>query len=205
MVFHQTYGIDVVKEVEGGVEFTNTGSVELIVPEILSFTVKKSQLCVGGFVICYEATSTVMHDEQRAYCNLGTTCPLGTCTLMIHPNAAYYLSAKRSSDVAYLEFHDEFFRVCPRKVINNRANFTIVELPDCPVNNATLPKTTAKKNTTLATVGITADCVVAVIILVSIMIIGFCFYKRSKRQPTPSAKSVSPDKQISQSPAIPRR
>uniref|UniRef100_A0A7E4ZPY1 DJ-1_PfpI domain-containing protein n=1 Tax=Panagrellus redivivus TaxID=6233 RepID=A0A7E4ZPY1_PANRE len=64
---HQAYGTDVAKVVDGGVEFVNTGSVELIVPEILSFTVKrlqKSQLCVGVFMICYEASSIIMRNEQ---------------------------------------------------------------------------------------------------------------------------------------------
>uniref|UniRef100_A0A7E4V4R4 ZP domain-containing protein n=1 Tax=Panagrellus redivivus TaxID=6233 RepID=A0A7E4V4R4_PANRE len=187
LLYYEIYGSDVAKEVDGGVQFINTGSVELVVPEILSFTVKpieKSQLCVGDFVICYEASSTVMRDEKRVYYNLGTTCPLGTCTLMIHPDRAYYLSARRTDETTYLQFHDEFFEVCPRKVIDNRANFTILELPDCPVimDNATLPKAEKKNNMTLVTVGIVAGCVIVILIFFMIIIItGYCIYKRLKR------------------------
>uniref|UniRef100_A0A7E4V5J3 Uncharacterized protein n=1 Tax=Panagrellus redivivus TaxID=6233 RepID=A0A7E4V5J3_PANRE len=123
-----------------------------------------------------------MREENAAYYNLGTTCPLGTCTLMIHPRTAFYLFVKSSEDTVDAQFHDEFSRVCPRKVINNRQNFTILELPDCPVimNNATLPKTTTKNNTTLA-IGIIAGCAIVIIMLLIIIIVGYCIYKRLKR------------------------
>uniref|UniRef100_A0A7E4ZQ43 Vanin_C domain-containing protein n=1 Tax=Panagrellus redivivus TaxID=6233 RepID=A0A7E4ZQ43_PANRE len=84
-------------------------------------------------MICYEASSIIMRNEHAAYYNLGTSCPVGSCTLAIEARTAFYLSLKRGDETLYAQFHDEFDQVCPRKVINNRANFTILELPDCPV------------------------------------------------------------------------
>uniref|UniRef100_A0A7E4V4M9 Secreted protein n=1 Tax=Panagrellus redivivus TaxID=6233 RepID=A0A7E4V4M9_PANRE len=157
VILHQLYASNIAKKVEGGVQLTNTGPVELIVPDYLSFTVKrikKSQLCVGDFIICYEATSTIMHDEQRAYYNLGTFCPIGTCTLMVQAETAWYLALEKTEDHVLARFYDGHNRVCPRKVVNNRANFTVFELPDCPVivNGADLPQDgEPKNNTTQAT------------------------------------------------------
>uniref|UniRef100_A0A7E4VAY4 Uncharacterized protein n=1 Tax=Panagrellus redivivus TaxID=6233 RepID=A0A7E4VAY4_PANRE len=182
-ILRHIHSFDVAKEVDGGVQFINTGSVELVVPETLSFTVKrlhKSKLCIGDFIICYEPTSTIKHDEQAPYYNVKPPCPAGTCTLWIHPTGGYFIAATISDDIIYAKVEDEYDEVCPRKVINNRANFTILKLPDCPVimNDAALPSVEAKKNTTLATVGIIAGCVVAVLLLLSIIIIvGYCFYK----------------------------
>uniref|UniRef100_A0A7E4V5W3 Uncharacterized protein n=1 Tax=Panagrellus redivivus TaxID=6233 RepID=A0A7E4V5W3_PANRE len=199
---------DIAKEVEGGVELIKPGPIELIVEDFLSFTLKRlktSQLCVGDFIICYEAKTTIMHEEQRAYYNFGEVCPLGTCILMVQATTAWYLSLDKRDDTVYARFYDENQRACPRKVVSYRTNFTVLELPDCPVivNGAKLPQgDKPKKHTTKATVGIIAACVIIMLILLIIIsVAGYCIYKRSKRQSTPSAKSVSPDKQASQSPA----
>uniref|UniRef100_A0A7E4ZUX6 CUB domain-containing protein n=1 Tax=Panagrellus redivivus TaxID=6233 RepID=A0A7E4ZUX6_PANRE len=197
-VIQYLYGVDIAKNVEGGVQLINTGPIELIVPDDLSFTVKritKAQSCGGAFIICYEATTTIMREEERAYYNFGEVCPLGTCALAVEAETAWYLSLDKRYDGFYARFYDENPRACPRKVINNRTNFTIIELPECPVivNEAKIPQDDKpKKNNSQATVGIIAVCMVIIILLLVIIIIaGYCIYKRSKRQSTPSAKSLN--------------
>uniref|UniRef100_A0A7E4UQW3 Uncharacterized protein n=1 Tax=Panagrellus redivivus TaxID=6233 RepID=A0A7E4UQW3_PANRE len=141
------HGLEIAKEVEGGVQLMDTGQIELILPERLSFTVKRlypSQECKGDFMICYEVTATtrLIDGEQEHYVNYWPVCPSETCVLMIHAASVYGLTMEDNGNQIYAFFNDNSKLACPRKVLNNRATFTISELPDCPVfvNGARLSK-----------------------------------------------------------------
>uniref|UniRef100_A0A7E4UWH8 Ovule protein n=1 Tax=Panagrellus redivivus TaxID=6233 RepID=A0A7E4UWH8_PANRE len=78
---------EVGKEVEGGVELMTTGPIQLILPDILSFTIKNTAHCKGLFRICYlsdpKANRDILMDK---YNNVGGSCPPGGyCTVSLEP------------------------------------------------------------------------------------------------------------------------
>uniref|UniRef100_A0A7E4VR10 ZP domain-containing protein n=1 Tax=Panagrellus redivivus TaxID=6233 RepID=A0A7E4VR10_PANRE len=142
--------IENAREVEGGVELLQLGPIELIIPEVLSFTLKCQGKFEGDFYICY-AAETIMMNEKDTFDNLGAHCPTNFCFLSVHSSTrANALSQKIRGDTIYNEFHDtDYLQWCPRKVINNRQNFTVIKLPPhCPVivNDARLPNDQVSKS-----------------------------------------------------------
>uniref|UniRef100_A0A7E4UQ16 Uncharacterized protein n=1 Tax=Panagrellus redivivus TaxID=6233 RepID=A0A7E4UQ16_PANRE len=204
------HGIKIAKEVEGGVQLLHTGKIELILPERLSFTVKKldpSQNCKGDFMVCYEVTATQgeVDGEKEYYANYWQVCPPGTCALMIHRETVYGLTRKVNNDQIYGFFSDDGTMVCPRKLENNRATFTVRELPDCPVfvNGARLPKDekeVTKGESTLKWIIISCT---AVVLLILIVVVGFCIFMRCRNKPV-AVNSDDGDRYVSKSVISPK-
>uniref|UniRef100_A0A7E4VNT5 Uncharacterized protein n=1 Tax=Panagrellus redivivus TaxID=6233 RepID=A0A7E4VNT5_PANRE len=199
-------GLEIAKEVEGGVQILHAGEIELILPESLNFTLKKlrpGQLCIGYFEMCYEATATKRNVDGKLkyYVNYWQPCPEGTCLLSVLPNSAYGLSLEDDNDQIYAFFDDDSTLTCPRKVMNSRATFTIREIPDCPVfvNGAKLPKEeNVAKDEQSNTKWIIIICVGVVLLLLVAGAIGFFIFMRFKSNPA-SVKSEDHVQRVSKS------
>uniref|UniRef100_A0A7E4W765 CUB domain-containing protein n=1 Tax=Panagrellus redivivus TaxID=6233 RepID=A0A7E4W765_PANRE len=195
--------VEVAKEVEGGVQLISIGSIELILPEVLNFTLKRvrpSQKCVGDFIICYEATTTLTETTPKPlhYMNYWPPCPSGTCVAAVLPAHVYSLSMRMTTDYVYAFFNDDSKLECPRKVVDNRANFTIKELPDCAVivNGARLLKDESTEPGGTSIKWIVIICVTVVSLLVVASVAGFCIFTRC-RDNAPHAKSEGHDQPVS--------
>uniref|UniRef100_A0A7E4V372 Uncharacterized protein n=1 Tax=Panagrellus redivivus TaxID=6233 RepID=A0A7E4V372_PANRE len=138
--------IDVGQEVEGGFEVLHTGPIQLIIPDILSFTIRNEAQCKGLFRICYVSDPKASRRElMDKYHNVGGSCPPGGyCTLKLEPehNGVFGLAAERHHGNIYGIFVDGFESMCPRYIVDGRSNFTVIDVPDCPViiDGARLPK-----------------------------------------------------------------
>uniref|UniRef100_A0A7E4W5K1 Secreted protein n=1 Tax=Panagrellus redivivus TaxID=6233 RepID=A0A7E4W5K1_PANRE len=135
---------DNAKEVEGGVQILKAGPIQLIIPDILSFTLKDSRQCQGIFRICYVSEPTKSRDEMRSiYDNVGSDCLPTTCTLWMEPEiAAFGLAWEMHDDTFYGLFVDHKKTLCPRYIVDGISNFTVMDVPTCPVivDGAKLPK-----------------------------------------------------------------
>uniref|UniRef100_A0A7E4UWH4 Secreted protein n=1 Tax=Panagrellus redivivus TaxID=6233 RepID=A0A7E4UWH4_PANRE len=63
LVIHVAEAVEVGKEVEGGVQLLSVGPVQLILPDILSFTIKNTDTCIGYFEICYVSDPTASRHQ----------------------------------------------------------------------------------------------------------------------------------------------
>uniref|UniRef100_A0A7E4V030 Ephrin RBD domain-containing protein n=1 Tax=Panagrellus redivivus TaxID=6233 RepID=A0A7E4V030_PANRE len=206
---HAIRGSEIAKEVEGGVQLIRPGSVVLILPETLSFTLRRvhpAQECVGDFVICYEAKAVMRANTPKPdhYVNYWPACPADTCALMIHPSNANALAFRSDNDYVYGFFNDHSKLACPRKVDDNRENFTIKELPDCPVivKGAKLPKKDSTSDGTSNAKWIIIICVSIIFFIFVIFVVGICVLIRFKNNPAsvksdaraqrPSKSAISP-------------
>uniref|UniRef100_A0A7E4WAL4 DUF3707 domain-containing protein n=1 Tax=Panagrellus redivivus TaxID=6233 RepID=A0A7E4WAL4_PANRE len=149
IVAHTIAAVENAREVEGGVQLLSTGPIQLVIPDVLSFTIKNNTKCRGAFEICYVAEPTKSREELRwIYFNVGYQCPPDSCTLLMEMTG---------SDMGLaLEIHDGNFYgmlvknskfMCPRYAVDERTNFTVTELPSCPVivNDAMLLKNEAEQ------------------------------------------------------------
>uniref|UniRef100_A0A7E4UL64 Secreted protein n=1 Tax=Panagrellus redivivus TaxID=6233 RepID=A0A7E4UL64_PANRE len=202
---------DVAREVEGGVQLLKTGPIQLIVPDILSFTIKNHPGCRGDFVICYVYKPTITRDRLKKYANVGSNCPPDSCTLiMTHTGGVFGLGSERHDGNFYGLLVDSG-AMCPRHAVNGRSNFTIRELPNCPVivDGAMLLKNEEiEPKTAKATVWIIPVCVGAVLLVLGIAIVVLYCCIRSKKKPVQPPRSNGQDQRIlksTKSPASHRR
>uniref|UniRef100_A0A7E4W462 Uncharacterized protein n=1 Tax=Panagrellus redivivus TaxID=6233 RepID=A0A7E4W462_PANRE len=189
-------GVDNAREVEGGVEILKVGPIQLIIPDVLAFTVKNSARCNGFFRICYVSEPTKSRDELRQkYFNVGWNCPPKTCTLSIEPEKGVFGLANEMHDGNfYGMFVDGSRSWCPRHIVDGRMNFTVIDMPDCPViiDGALLPKDDVpepKRDSFMKWV-ITAICIgIAVVLLLIVVAIALYCCIRSKKKPGSPANS----------------
>uniref|UniRef100_A0A7E4VKF1 Uncharacterized protein n=1 Tax=Panagrellus redivivus TaxID=6233 RepID=A0A7E4VKF1_PANRE len=178
---------DIAKEVEGGVQLLKTGPIELVIPETLRFIVKNTAQCSGIFEVCYISDPTKNRDELRwLYANVGNHCASDSCTVFIQPKGSGLgVNVQKRDGNFYGMFVDGSKLLCPRYVINGRMNFTVIELPTCPVivDGATLPKDKINNSKSDNTKWIIAVCVGFVTVVIVIVIIGTCFCMKSNRKP----------------------
>uniref|UniRef100_A0A7E4ZWK2 Uncharacterized protein n=1 Tax=Panagrellus redivivus TaxID=6233 RepID=A0A7E4ZWK2_PANRE len=197
---------NIAKEVKGGVELLNTGPIQLIVPEVLSFTIKTGGRCTGAFTICYVSKSKGSREElkRQKYWNVGSNCPPDMCTLIIEPIGGIMgLAMEEHDGKIHGIFDDTAIVICPREVVDGLFNFTVVDLPECPVivDGAALPKDEAvnsKSNTSVKWVVII--CVVLVLLILAILAIAVYLCMRPKRKPILRANSVKHVQQLSNTP-----
>uniref|UniRef100_A0A7E4VNJ7 Uncharacterized protein n=1 Tax=Panagrellus redivivus TaxID=6233 RepID=A0A7E4VNJ7_PANRE len=102
----------------------------------------------------------------------------------------------------YNEFHDDDYFLCPRNVVNNRQNFTVLQLPPhCPVivNGARLSNENVE-DTKSNLKWIIVVCVIIVLLLLVIVVGGLFLYLRKKKKSIRAVKSVRDVEQVSKSP-----
>uniref|UniRef100_A0A7E5A0V0 ZP domain-containing protein n=1 Tax=Panagrellus redivivus TaxID=6233 RepID=A0A7E5A0V0_PANRE len=170
-VIRHILATDIAREVEGGVQLLKTGSIQLIVPDILSFTIKKDASCQGDLEICYVYDPSV-RAKIRTYINVGTMCPPDSCTLlMTHSGSAFGLGSEQHNGNFYGILVEGSSVSCPRYIVDGRSNFTILELPTCPVivEGAMLPKNEKTKPKT-------ANSIVWIIPVCVGLFLLYCYY-----------------------------
>uniref|UniRef100_A0A7E4W183 Secreted protein n=1 Tax=Panagrellus redivivus TaxID=6233 RepID=A0A7E4W183_PANRE len=190
---------DVAREVEGGVQLLNPGPIQLIVaPDVLSFTIKNIDNCIGLFKICYVFEPTKSRDElRRLYRNVGGSCPQDCCTLWmdLESKAVFGLGGEVHNNNFYGMLVEGNSITCPRYAVNGRSNFTVVKLPNCPVivDVAQLPKdeeTNDNEKSDSSMKWIIAICVGLGLLLIIAVVVGFCLCMRLKKKPVYPANSV---------------
>uniref|UniRef100_A0A7E4VJ90 CN hydrolase domain-containing protein n=1 Tax=Panagrellus redivivus TaxID=6233 RepID=A0A7E4VJ90_PANRE len=88
-----------------------------------------------------------MFRKGRDYWNVGNNCPPDMCTLVIEPIGGIMgLAVERHDGNVYGLFDDTNTLACPREVVDGLFNFTVVDLPECPVivDGAVLPNNEVK-------------------------------------------------------------
>uniref|UniRef100_A0A7E4V2W8 Phospholipid scramblase n=1 Tax=Panagrellus redivivus TaxID=6233 RepID=A0A7E4V2W8_PANRE len=144
--------VEVGREVEGGFEILNVGPIQLIIPEVLSFTIPNMAQCKGFFRVCYLSDPKASRKElkKRRYVNVGENCPPGYCTLSLQPDhfGVFGLSVEWHDGNYYGMLVEGSTLMCPRYIADGVSNFIIIDLPDCPViiDAARLPKKETANN-----------------------------------------------------------
>uniref|UniRef100_A0A7E4V3D0 Uncharacterized protein n=1 Tax=Panagrellus redivivus TaxID=6233 RepID=A0A7E4V3D0_PANRE len=179
---------DVGREVEGGVQILNTGPIKLVLPDILSFTIKNAVHCKGLFRICYESDPNLSTTElELKYVNVGGRCAPGYCTLKLEPehNGIFGLAQEDHDGNWYGLFSDSSTSMCPRHVVDSRANFTVINVPNCPVivDGARLAKekTAEPKKKSFNIKWIIAICIGLGVLLLVTAFVGLCMCASSKK------------------------
>uniref|UniRef100_A0A7E4VIN1 Transmembrane protein n=1 Tax=Panagrellus redivivus TaxID=6233 RepID=A0A7E4VIN1_PANRE len=186
---------DVAKDVDDGVELLKTGSIDLFLPEKLSFTMRNVEQCIGYFRICYDPAPTFSFRELAHFENHARGCPINHCSLMFYPSkSSIGLTTTLRDGDFYGEFDDKNRTWCPRHAGNGHANFTVVNLPNCPViiNGATLAnKDKIKPKNTKSIKWIVATCAFVGIVVAMGIVVGACLFIRSRYKPTEHVNPVS--------------
>uniref|UniRef100_A0A7E4W2Y0 DUF5727 domain-containing protein n=1 Tax=Panagrellus redivivus TaxID=6233 RepID=A0A7E4W2Y0_PANRE len=104
-------------------------------------------ICLGVvlllFVVVIVGLYICMRFKRRKYDNVGWSCPPKTCTLWMEPEkGAYGLAMEIHDGNFYGLFDDDSDAWCPRYVVDSPSNFTVIDMPTCPVivDGAMLPK-----------------------------------------------------------------
>uniref|UniRef100_A0A7E4V330 Uncharacterized protein n=1 Tax=Panagrellus redivivus TaxID=6233 RepID=A0A7E4V330_PANRE len=198
-IFISVQTVEVGREVEGGFEVLNTGPIQLIVPDVLSFTIRNEAQCKGLFRICYLSVPNASRREleRRGFWNMGTNCPIGYCTLSLEPehDVVFGLSAEWHDGNLYGMLVEGTGTMCSRYVANYVSNFTIIDVPKCSViiDAARLPekKTVEKpKDKTFKVKLIIAICIGLALLLLIAGIVGLYFCTRFKKEAVPPVKFV---------------
>uniref|UniRef100_A0A7E4VVK8 Uncharacterized protein n=1 Tax=Panagrellus redivivus TaxID=6233 RepID=A0A7E4VVK8_PANRE len=202
---------DIAREIEGGVQLLSTGPIQLIIPEILTFTIRNEATCIGDFYICYVSDPTVSREEKRQrYRNVGHGCPHDRCTLVMEVHGGVYgLAVEKHDGNFYGMLVKGSKHMCPLYFDNNgRSNFIVKELPTCPVivDGAMIPKDeTTEPSQTASMNWIIPVCVGLGILLLVIAIVGVFIYCRSKRSNAQRPHSVERNQRISKSASLHER
>uniref|UniRef100_A0A7E4ZRS6 CX domain-containing protein n=1 Tax=Panagrellus redivivus TaxID=6233 RepID=A0A7E4ZRS6_PANRE len=189
--------VEVGREVEGGFEVLNTGPVQLIIPDILSFTINNEAQCHGAFRICYVSDPKASRQELKSkYFNVGGSCPTGYCTLWLMPgqDGVFGLAAERHDGNLYGLLVKGSTSMCPLYVADGLSNFIVINVPDCPViiDGARLPKVepvNKPKDKEFDVKWIIVICVGLSLLLLVVGIVGFYNCTRSRKVVRP-VKSV---------------
>uniref|UniRef100_A0A7E4VTD9 Uncharacterized protein n=1 Tax=Panagrellus redivivus TaxID=6233 RepID=A0A7E4VTD9_PANRE len=202
---------DKTKEVEGGVQLLSTGPLQLIIPEIFTFTIKNEANCDGDFVICYVSLPKVNRDELKKYHNVGHKCPLDSCKLWMETDGGVYgIAMERHDGNFYGMLVKGSKSMCPLYFDKDgRSNFTILELPTCPViiDGAMIPvkdETTEPSQTTSMN-WIIPVCVGLGLLLLVIGVVGIFIYCRSNRKNDLRANSIEQKQRLSKSSSLHNR
>uniref|UniRef100_A0A7E4V434 Uncharacterized protein n=1 Tax=Panagrellus redivivus TaxID=6233 RepID=A0A7E4V434_PANRE len=190
--------VEVGREVEGGFEVLNTGPIQLIIPEVLSFTIPNEAQCKGLFRICYlsDPKASRRELEERDYVNIGGSCPTGYCTLSLQPVhvGVFGLSAEWHDGNFYGMLVEGSISMCPRYVADGLSTFTVIDVPNCPViiDAARLPIKETVNNTkdkTFNVKWIIAICIGLALLLLIAGIVGLYICTRHKKEVVCPVKS----------------
>uniref|UniRef100_A0A7E4ZXW4 LCCL domain-containing protein n=1 Tax=Panagrellus redivivus TaxID=6233 RepID=A0A7E4ZXW4_PANRE len=142
-------------------------------------------------------------NELRKYHNIDNACPPDSCTLfMALTGGVYGLAAETHDGNLYGMLVEGSTSMCPRHIVNGRSNFTVLELPTCPVivESAMLPKDKeTKPKPAKSSIWIIPVCVGLVILAVVIVIVVIYFCIRSKKKPVQPANSIDNDQRLPKS------
>uniref|UniRef100_A0A7E4ZWD2 ZU5 domain-containing protein n=1 Tax=Panagrellus redivivus TaxID=6233 RepID=A0A7E4ZWD2_PANRE len=107
-------GAGIAKQVEGGVQLSGKGEVELLLPEKLIFTTPRS--CQGQLRVCYAAESMPSTENSKPYENVDTECPRDNCLISLNLGqsaVSTMLKMKHDEDSLVAEFMKESLKFCP--------------------------------------------------------------------------------------------
>uniref|UniRef100_A0A7E4VJP5 Uncharacterized protein n=1 Tax=Panagrellus redivivus TaxID=6233 RepID=A0A7E4VJP5_PANRE len=121
---------------------------------------------------------------------------------MTHTGGVFGLGSERHDGNFYGILVEGSGETCPRHIVDGRSNFTVLELPNCPVivEGAVLSKDKkTKPKTANSTVWIIPVCVGLVLLAIGIAIVTLYFCIRSKKKPLPLANSTENDERVPKS------